>query len=112
MGGTRGWGNHRRYFWGESDYDDYEQRYEESSSGGTVNDGFIEFQVSVAFSALTEMQWCAGIWQIIWILLNCEDMNYYWGGTANYCTDLVCELNEELKHQIEDSEGQNLAEIA
>ena len=39
-------------------------------------------------------------------------MNYYWEGTVNYCTDLMCELDEELKHQIENSERQDLAEIA
>ena len=39
-------------------------------------------------------------------------MDYYWGETVNYCTDLMCGLDEEFKHQIEDSEEQDLAEIA
>ena len=39
-------------------------------------------------------------------------MNYYWEGTVNYYTDLMCEFDEKLKHQIENSEKQNFAEIA
>ena len=33
--------------------------------------------MSVASSALIEMQWYAETWQTIWILFNYEDMNYY-----------------------------------
>ena len=38
-------------------------------------------------------------------------MDYYWEGIINYCIDLMCELDEELKHQIEDLKEQNLIEI-
>ena len=98
MSGIRGWENCGKHFWEGNDCGNYKQRHEESSFSGTADDGFVEFQVSVASPASIGIWQHAGIWQIIQILPNHEDMNYYWGGTVNYCTDLMCEFNEKLKH--------------